>query len=76
MTIKTTPIRPVTERDYSRESQMLDRLEELKEQYAIMRGWYVDEDGEPDLYWWENDEREYEAECYAYGILAKEFPET
>lgn len=76
MTIKTTPIRQITERDYAREYEMLDRLEELKAEFAESRGWDIDEDGEYYPYWWEDDDKLYAAECYAYEILAKEYPET
>lgn len=48
------------------EHEMLDRLEELKEEYAERRGWTDEE------YWWEDDEKLYAAECYAYSILEKE----
>lgn len=53
------------ERTREEEHEMLYRLEELKAEYAENRGW---EDG-----WYEDDERLYEAECYAYGILEKEY---
>ena len=52
-----------------REHEMLYRLNELKEEYAARRGWDQEE------YWYEDDEKLYEAECYAYEILAKEFPQ-
>ena len=74
MNIKVTPIKQVTDRDYARESEMLDRLEELKAEFAEQRGYCYDEDGEYYPYWWEDDEKLYAAECYAYEILAKEYP--
>ena len=52
-----------------KEHAMLYRLNELKEEYAAARGWDEEE------YWYEDDEKLYAAECYAYDILAKEYPE-
>ena len=68
MTIKVTPVRRVTDRDREREHEMLCRLEELKADYAESRGWDQED------YWYEDDEKLYEAECHAYEILAKEYP--
>ena len=52
-----------------KEHEMLSRLNELKEEYAARYGWDEEE------YWYEDDEKLYAAECYAYDILAKEYPE-
>ncbi len=49
------------------EHSMINRLNELKDEYAEKLGWDQEE------YWWEDDEKLYEAECYAYGILEKEY---
>ena len=48
------------------EHDFLAKLEELKEKYASQQGW---EENGP--YWWEDDKKLYEAECYAYSILGK-----
>jgi hypothetical protein len=74
MTIKVTPVKRVTDKDYEREHEFLLRLEELKTEFAESRGWTVDEDGEYYPYWWEDNDKLYAAECYAYEILAKEYP--
>lgn len=50
-----------------KEFEMRNRLEELKDEYAERMGW--------EEYWYEDDSKLYDAECYAYGILAKEYPE-
>ena len=49
------------------EHEFLLKLEDLKEAYASRHGWNKD-----NPYWWEDDKKLYEAECYAYSMLAKE----
>lgn len=53
------------------EHDFLVELERLKAEFAHERGWDIDENGEQNPYWWEDDEKLYAAECYAYNILEK-----
>lgn len=53
------------------EHDFLIELERLKAEYAHQRGWDIDENGEDNQYWYEDDEKLYAAECYAYEILEK-----
>ncbi len=54
---------------FSREQEV--RFEELKEEYAMSRGWFGD-NGEFASNWWENDENLQCAEAYAYSQILKE----
>ena len=46
-----------------------DHLMEYEEEYADRMGWSADED------WWEDDDRLYAAECYAYDKIIAEIGE-
>jgi hypothetical protein len=61
------PLDMTNKESREREHEMLQRLEELKAEYAEQRGWSDEE------YWYEDDDLLYEAECYAYEILEKEY---
>lgn len=58
----------IKEAQHRGEHDFLIRLEELKGEFADERGWREDNE-----YWYEDDDHLYAAECYAYGILEKEF---
>ncbi|MBO5969169.1 MAG: hypothetical protein J6S14_11810 [Clostridia bacterium] len=47
------------------EAKLRDMLEEFKQEYAEKRGWADEE------YWYGDDDRLYEAECYAYDKIAE-----
>lgn len=53
------------------EYDFLIELERLKAEFAHQRGWDTDENGDFTPYWWEDDEKLYAAECYAYETLEK-----
>ena len=53
------------------EHDFLIELERLKVEFVHRRGWDTDESGDFNPYWWEDDEKLYAAECYAYEILEK-----
>lgn len=44
--------------------EFIQEINRLKEEYAAKKGW----DKNP--FWYENDKRLYEAECYAYEVMA------
>lgn len=46
------------------------RLMDYEEEYADLKGWSAEED------WWEDEDRLYEAECYAYDKIERELEEA